>query len=224
MWTTMVQQAFATPRRGPRERSAARAAMLDEVSGGVHSLLGSSQFYRVDSRRYAMRTGLVAAILITCLCGSGPAFAGPAYKADDVIKTFTSPTLGKARSVCVGDETECPAKAQDQPSFDLLVTFDFNSDHLTSSARENLDQFALALKDPRLATQRFAIDGHTDATGSENYNLGLSERRAKAVVGYLEARGIDATKLVPRGYGKTKPRVADPFDAVNRRVETRLEQ
>jgi outer membrane protein OmpA-like peptidoglycan-associated protein len=170
-----------------------------------------------------MRWGFVAAIAASTLCFVYSANADPAYKADAVIKTFTQPALGKARAVCVGDETECPVKTE-QPTFDLLVTFDFNSDRLTQSARENLDQFAIALKDPRLKTQRFAIDGHTDATGSESYNFGLSERRARAVVAYLATKGLDASKLIAKGFGKSKPRVSDPFDPVNRRVETRLDQ
>ena len=107
-------------------------------------------------------------------------------------------------------------------TFDLLVNFEFNSDQLTPAAKENLDQFAKALQDPRLKGQKFEIDGHTDATGTEDYNLGLSERRANAVVAYLASQGIDATALIAKGFGKTKPRVADPFSAENRRVETHL--
>ena len=48
------------------------------------------------------------------------------------------------------------------------------------------------MKDPRLAGSKFEIDGHTDATGPEEYNLGLSERRADAVVSYLASEGIDS--------------------------------
>src|SRR5208337_1022632 len=106
--------------------------------------------------------------------------------------------------------------------FDLLVSFDFDSDKLTQAAKDNLDQFAKALRDPQLKGQKFEIDGHTDATGAENYNLGLSERRANAVVAYLASLGIDPTNLVAKGFGKSKPRVADPYSAENRRVETHL--
>ena len=106
--------------------------------------------------------------------------------------------------------------------FDLLVNFEFDSDKLTQAATANLDQFAKALRDPKLKGMKFEIDGHTDATGAEMYNLGLSERRARAVVSYLAAQGIDAADLDAKGFGKTKPRVADPYSPENRRVETHI--
>ena len=167
-----------------------------------------------------MRTICIAAVAVGAAILTSPALADPAYKADTVIDFFTKPKLGKPRAVCIGTEAECPQP--DQPKFDLLVNFDFNSDRLTQSARENLDQFAKALRDPRLSTARFEIDGHTDATGSENYNFGLSERRAEAVVAYLASQGLNASMLKAKGFGKSKPRVADPFDPINRRVESRL--
>ncbi len=107
-----------------------------------------------------------------------------------------------------------------------MVNFEFDSDRLTPAAQANLDQFADALKDPRvkenLKGEKFAIDGFTDATGAEFYNQTLSQRRAAAVVNYLQQRGVDRTALVAKGYGPTKPRAPDPFDPINRRVETHL--
>ena len=162
-----------------------------------------------------------------------PAQADPAYSADKVIDIFVKDKAaadaakanGKTRSICVGTAADCPAPpTQSATRFDLLVNFEFNSDKLTQTARENLDQFAKALRDPRLKGQKFEIDGHTDATGAEEYNLGLSERRANAVVAYLASLGLDPADLVAKGFGKTKPRVADPYSPENRRVETHLLQ
>jgi outer membrane protein OmpA-like peptidoglycan-associated protein len=50
----------------------------------------------------------------------------------------------------------------------------------------------------------------------------LSERRAQAVARYLTEHGVEGSKLKAKGYGKLKPKTPDPFDAANRRVETRL--
>jgi outer membrane protein OmpA-like peptidoglycan-associated protein len=160
--------------------------------------------------------------------GGQAAVADPAYKASDIIQHFApKPGLGQTRGLCIGTEGECngaataakPARPLD--AFDLVVTFDYNSDALTKEARENLNEFSKALKDPQLATSSFLVEGHTDAKGPESYNLTLSERRANAVVRYLAEKGVTAN-LEPRGLGKTRPRTADPFEAANRRVETRL--
>ncbi len=154
------------------------------------------------------------------------AHADPAYTSDKVIDVFSkakaAKKLGAARSICViGADSSC-GKPPQPAVFDLLVTFEFDSEKLTPAAKDNLNQFAKALLDPRLKGTKFEVDGHTDATGAEDYNFGLSERRAKAVVEYLASLGIDPATLAAHGFGKTKPRVADPFSPENRRVETHL--
>ncbi len=157
--------------------------------------------------------------------GSG-VLAQTAYRADDIVKHFSgAPQLGATRGLCVGTEAECNPAAKPKPveAFDLVVTFDYNSDALTPEAKQNLEEFAKALKFPSLASRSFQVDGHTDAKGTLPYNLSLSQRRANAVVRFLAERGVDTTKLVARGYGFTRPKVAsNPFDPQNRRVETRL--
>jgi len=100
------------------------------------------------------------------------AWAEPAYKASDIIKHF-APDLGATRGLCIGTEVECnagatgAAPAGSAEAFDLVVTFDFNSDALTSQARENLNEFYKALSDPDLGRHSFLVDGHTDAKGSD---------------------------------------------------------
>jgi outer membrane protein OmpA-like peptidoglycan-associated protein len=176
-----------------------------------------------------MRSILAVAIVAASSLFSVQAVADPAYSAKDIVNHFAPDgKLGAARGICIGTEAECgdgagtDAAAQAVQSYDLLVTFDLNSDSLTVDAKENLDEFAKALQDPTLAAAKFEVDGHTDARGTEDYNLGLSERRAQAVIDYLAGLGIDTSRLTARGFGKSQPRTDDPFDAVNRRVETRL--
>jgi outer membrane protein OmpA-like peptidoglycan-associated protein len=170
-----------------------------------------------------MRASVIAALGLAAGLIAVPAHADPAYKASTVADFFAKAALGKSRVICFGTAAECPQPTPEADAkFDLLVTFEFDSDKLTAAAKENLDQFAQALRDPRLKGQKFEIDGHTDATGAEQYNQGLSERRAAAVTAYLAAQGVDAGDLRAKGFGKTKPRVADPFSPENRRVETHL--
>jgi OmpA-OmpF porin, OOP family len=163
--------------------------------------------------------------------GISPALADPAYTADKVVNIFLKDKAaaqafkaeGKTRAICIGTAAECPTPKPPAPArFDLLVNFEFDSDKLTSTAKQNLDQFAKALQDPRLKGEKFEIDGYTDATGTETYNQGLSERRAHSVVSYLASQGLDPSSLNAKGFGKTKPRVADPYSPENRRVETHL--
>jgi outer membrane protein OmpA-like peptidoglycan-associated protein len=175
-----------------------------------------------------MRSLFVLAVAGVASVLSGSAFADPAYSAKDIVNHFAPDgQLGATRGICIGTETECGAAELDSAaaaveSYDLLITFDLDSDALTDAARENLNEFAKALQDPTLAAASFEVDGHTDARGTEDYNYGLSERRAQAVINYLNQLGVDTSRLVAKGFGKTKPRTADPFDPVNRRVEARL--
>jgi outer membrane protein OmpA-like peptidoglycan-associated protein len=170
-----------------------------------------------------MRPFLAPAILAFASIFAGNVFAGSAYTAEDIVNHFAP--QGSTRGICIGTETECGTADTDRTaaaSYDLLITFDLDSANLTDAAKANLDEFAKALRDPRLSSATFEVDGHTDARGGDNYNMTLSERRAAAVVEYLTAQGVDATKLVAKGFGKSQPREADPFAAENRRVETRL--
>jgi OOP family OmpA-OmpF porin len=61
------------------------------------------------------------------------------------------------------------------------------------------------------------VNGYTDSIGTYAYNLALSKRRANAVATYLEDRGIEASRLIPQGFGKTH------FVATNRTAEGRAQ-
>lgn len=114
-----------------------------------------------------------------------------------------------------------PERVVPHAGLDLLVTFDLESAMLTPQARENLDAFARALRSPELAGLHFAVEGYTDSSGSPEYNQRLSEARAAAVVTYLTGHGVASDRLIATGYGETRPRLPDPADPGNRRVETR---
>ena len=106
------------------------------------------------------------------------------------------------------------------------VHFEVNKAELTPDSLTVLDMVAASLKDwPEVKVE---IGGHTDSTGGTKHNLELSQKRAEAVQAYLVSRGVDASRLAAKGYGKAKP-VADNKTAEgktkNRRVElTRTDQ
>jgi outer membrane protein OmpA-like peptidoglycan-associated protein len=72
---------------------------------------------------------------------------------------------------------------------------------------------------------RVEVQGHTDDRGGDDFNLQLSQRRADAVRQYLIEHGIDAARVVARGYGLSRPRVSNTnadHRAQNRRVEIHI--
>lgn len=133
------------------------------------------------------------------------------------------PLTRSLRGIVVGGgDTGAAAKPAESGWIgDLRVVFPFDSAEITPDARRTLDVLGAALMDGRLSADRFEIAGHTDGVGDENYNASLSERRAQAVVQYLqETFAIPGERLLGRGYGEAylvDP--DDPDDAQNRRVE-----
>ncbi len=103
----------------------------------------------------------------------------------------------------------------------LAVNFHFGSAELTPQAQRLLDNVGKALQSKDLASYRFVIGGHTDATGTDSDNLELSRARAASTTQYLLTQyKIDPSRLVLRAFGeKALLFPADPEDGRNRRVE-----
>ena len=153
----------------------------------------------------------------------GMAHAESDYSSNQIVDFFIkSANMGAARGICIGTVDECSSTSPKPAGFDMLVNFGHNSAELTAEAKVNLEQIANALKDQRLSAANFVVEGHTDAIGSENYNLSLSERRANSVTSYLLDRGVSSDKVTAVGIGESSPRANDAFDPTNRRVEIRI--
>jgi OmpA-OmpF porin, OOP family len=145
------------------------------------------------------------------------------YTAGDIIAHFAAAgDEPVTRGLCVGSDEECGRAEKKAPSFDLEINFAKDSAELDPDAQGKLLQFSLALRDPRLQNLRFAVEGFTDASGPARHNLTLSERRAQSVTGFLAELGIEPSRLEAKGYGATRMRQPDPYDPLNRRVETRI--
>jgi outer membrane protein OmpA-like peptidoglycan-associated protein len=127
---------------------------------------------------------------------------------------------GLTRSLSLGEREQVAAIAKDKPKIDLEINFDFNSDRISMSAMPTVEALANALNDPALKGSTIMVGGYTDAKGTEDYNQGLSERRAEAVKQMLvEKYGIAADNLLIVGYGKAHLKNPEhPFAAQNRRV------
>jgi len=95
---------------------------------------------------------------------------------------------------------------------------------LSPNAKTVLDQAAVELNKylVEVPSLRVEVGGHTDNTGSARTNTRLSAARAASVEKYLESKGIDASRLVSKGYGPDKP-VADNTTKEGRTENRRVE-
>ncbi|HEV7350268.1 OmpA family protein [Telluribacter sp.] len=103
------------------------------------------------------------------------------------------------------------------------VYFDQSSYVLRSESYPQLDQLVAALKKNR--NLKIEIAGHTDNVGNVRLNQYLSENRARVIANYLRSKGVASSRLVPKGYGPSRPLTDNDTEenrAQNRRVEFRV--
>ncbi|MDH3541497.1 MAG: OmpA family protein [Desulfobulbaceae bacterium] len=103
------------------------------------------------------------------------------------------------------------------------VTFDHDSATVRPGLYSEIDRIAnVLIKYPQTVIR---VEGHTDSTGSESYNMNLSQRRADAVKNLIVQRGLSTARIETMAYGETMP-VADNSTetgrAMNRRVEIKV--
>ncbi|MEC9483464.1 MAG: OmpA family protein [Halomonas sp.] len=99
------------------------------------------------------------------------------------------------------------------------VTFEFDSAKLTPLAEQILNGVAEKLRANENVSVR--LEGHTDAIGTEAYNLDLSQRRAESVKNYLTSQGVAPSRIRAVGYGENQPVATNETPAgraLNRRV------
>ena len=102
-----------------------------------------------------------------------------------------------------------PASAYAEEATGALqgILFDFDKATIRPESNTKLDQAAEIVKSSN--DGKFIVEGQTDKKGSESYNLTLSRKRAAAVVGALEARGVNTNQLKSIGVGEQKAQVAE---------------
>lgn len=103
------------------------------------------------------------------------------------------------------------------------ITFATDSANIAPQFRPTLNEVAAVLQE--YPNTYVDVYGHTDSTGSDAYNQGLSERRASAVANYLTSRGVASARLGTRGFGETQPIASNDTEAgraENRRVEIKV--
>jgi outer membrane protein OmpA-like peptidoglycan-associated protein len=103
------------------------------------------------------------------------------------------------------------------------IFFDFDSYKLKPASFPELNLLLKLIKNN--PSMRILIKGHTDNVGGDEYNLQLSENRAKAVYNYLTEHGIKQERLQYKGYGATQPVSTNDTPegrAENRRTEVEI--
>ena len=127
----------------------------------------------------------------------------------------------KIRSISFDPIETAPKSIAKSVGIGLPIQFDFNSDEITNSSRPYIDELGKMLSYENLINKKVVIEGHTDASGSEQYNQQLSMRRAQTIKHYLSYHyNIDRNRLVISGKGEYSPLTEkNPYAAINRRVE-----
>ncbi|MBN2564419.1 MAG: OmpA family protein [Candidatus Eisenbacteria bacterium] len=117
------------------------------------------------------------------------------------------------------DATGCPRPEPKPELLAVMVNFDFDKSVVKGEAMAKLDAlYEMMVEDPTIVID---IGGHASIEGAEDYNQALSERRAKAVMDYLAAKGISESRMTMRGYGEMQPLVPNDSEAnrsMNRRA------
>ncbi|MGV2497780.1 OmpA family protein [Pelagerythrobacter aerophilus] len=137
------------------------------------------------------------------------------YKMDQQIKELRESTAGSGVDVTEVDNGQ--AILVNLPDG---VTFDVGSATLKPAFRSTLNDVAASLK--QYPNSLIDVYGHTDSTGSDSFNQGLSERRAQTVANYLTSQGVNTARIRWQGFGETMP-VADNSTEEGRRLNRRVE-
>jgi outer membrane protein OmpA-like peptidoglycan-associated protein len=170
--------------------------------------------------------GALAGLLLGGLIGGGTgriigagiggiAGAAVGYTMDKQIKELRESTAGSGVDITPTDNGQ--AILVNLPEG---VTFDVASAALQPNFRTTLDHIAQSMN--QYPNSLIDVYGHTDSTGSDQYNQTLSENRARTVANYLTMQGVSASRIRSQGFGETMP-VADNTTEEGRRRNRRVE-
>lgn len=140
------------------------------------------------------------------------------------IKEATVVASSPQESPKVLEKSAEPITAPTQAALDKIY-FAFDSAALSEEARTALTRGAEFMKEN--AAAKIRVEGHCDERGSDEYNLALGEKRAKAAMNYLVTLGIPAGRLSVISYGKEKPAAAGHDESawsLNRRDELMIDK
>jgi peptidoglycan-associated lipoprotein len=136
--------------------------------------------------------------------------AAAAARADSIARADAARRAAADRADAERRAREAAAAAA-RATLGATIYFDLDKDALRSDAEQALDAKVVVLKaQPNV---HIRIDGNADDRGSDEYNLALGQRRSATAKRYLEARGIDASRLEVVSFGKERPVCKDEAES-----------
>ncbi|HLF65280.1 MAG TPA: OmpA family protein [Saprospiraceae bacterium] len=166
---------------------------------------------------------------------AGGATAGVIAKKNKAVWIIAGAAVGGVAGGLIGDYMDKQAAKIDEDlegakvervgegiliTFESGILFDFDSYALKAETRSNLQKLSITLN--KYDDTEVLVLGHTDNTGTENYNEALSEKRARSVKNYLVTQQVAGSRLSTQGYGETDP-IADNETAEGRQLNRRVE-
>ena len=171
----------------------------------------------------------------TAVGAAGVAAIGAAVSKGNIWGILAGAAIGGLAGNLIGKKMDAQAKELTQAvptaevqrvgeginmTFASGLMFKINSSDLSDEYKDDLASAAeVFVKYPETS---IIIEGHTDDSGSDAFNLTLSEKRAKSVADFLNSKGIDKSRITQKGYGETQPKYANDSEEnrqKNRRVE-----
>ncbi|UCF21141.1 MAG: OmpA family protein [Gemmatimonadota bacterium] len=196
----------------------------------VVALIGVISFGSYSCATRAQTGAIVGAGAGAVVGGAVGAAAG-----STVTGAIIGAAVGGAAGAIIGDYMDRQAAELDQDlegarvervgegikiTFDSGILFDVDKSDLRPEAKKNLTELARILN--KYDDTIILIEGHTDSTGSEDYNMALSKRRAESVSAYLATQNVSPSRFTVVGYGEVQPVASnETVDGrqLNRRVE-----
>ncbi|MEM9174691.1 MAG: OmpA family protein [Myxococcota bacterium] len=141
---------------------------------------------------------------------------------DNIEPDVIMEALSTLRALEAGSDTT--VGVQRAPRLNFEIHFPKNSARLTDASRASLDALAEALTVEDYGRMRFVLGGHTDQDGDAAVNQPLSEARARTARDYLvDEHGVDASRLVARGFGASEPLFETEESAQEKRYNRRVD-
>nr|MEC9417695.1 OmpA family protein [Pseudomonadota bacterium] len=166
-------------------------------------------------------TDMEKCLLDQAACSNSEFKSNTALSMDDVVNLKLVDREGAASPPPpVGGSSETASSAP-LPTIDMEILFDYNSASLRPDQAAKITELSRILSQDKFKNYRFLLLGHTDAKGSAQYNLALSQQRAQTVAGFVAAwGGLSEQRVLASGMGASRLKdQSDPYGEQNRRVQ-----